>query len=291
MHFVEAKGILSAGNGMNLYRGCQHGCIYCDARSKCYQMDHVFEDIAVKINGPKLLEKALKGKRKPCMIGTGAMSDPYIPLERELGLTRKCLELIEGYGFGVTVQTKSDDVLRDLELYRRINEKTKAVVQMTLTTAEDDLCRLIEPGVSPTSARVAALKEFQRHGIPTVVWLCPILPFLNDTAENVGKIVDFCADAGVRGIINFGMGLTLRDGNREYFYRQLDRKFPGLKQRYIRTYGNAYELPSPNEKPLMDLFREKCDAYGICHDNREIFEYLNRFEEKNSEIQLSLFES
>ena len=291
MHFVETKGILNAGNGMNLYRGCQHGCIYCDARSKCYQMDHVFEDIAVKINGPKLLEKALKGKRKPCMIGTGAMSDPYIPLERELGLIRKCLELIERYGFGVTVQTKSDRILRDLELYRRINEKTKAVVQMTLTTADDDLCRLIEPGVCPTSARVAALKEFQRYGIPTVVWLCPILPFINDTAENVGKIVDLCADAGVRGIINFGMGLTLREGNREYFYHQLDRKFPGLKQRYIRTYGNAYELPSPNERILMDEFRKKCDAYGICHDNREIFAFLNGFEGKNTEMQLSLFES
>lgn len=290
MHWVEAKGILSAGNGMNLYRGCQHGCIYCDARSKCYQMDHEFEDIAVKINGPKLLEKALKTKRKPCMIGTGAMSDPYIPLERELGLTRKCLDLIERYGFGVAVLTKSDDILRDLELYRRINEKTKVVVQMTLTTANDDLCRQIEPGVCPTSARVAALKEFQRHGIPTVVWLCPILPFINDTPENVGEIVDFCADAGVRGIINFGMGLTLREGNREYFYRQLDRKFPGLKERYICTYGYAYELPSPNERILTDVFREKCDAYGICRDNRENFAYLQQFEENSREEQLSIFD-
>lgn len=290
MHFVEAKGILSAGNGMNLYRGCQHGCIYCDARSKCYQMDHEFEDIEVKINAPRLLEKALRAKRKPCMIGTGAMSDPYIPLEQKLGLTRRCLELIERYGFGVAVQTKSDEILRDLELYRRINEKTKAVVQMTLTTADDDLCRQIEPGVCPTSARVAALKEFRKLGIPTVVWLCPILPFINDTAENVGKIVDFCADAGVRGIINFGMGLTLRDGNREYFYRQLDRKFPGLKERYIRTYGNAYELPSPNERMLMGVFRKKCEDYGISHDNQEIFAYLNRFEEKNREEQLSLFD-
>lgn len=290
MHFVEAKGILSASNGMNLYRGCQHGCIYCDARSKCYQMDHAFEDIEVKKNAPELLEHALKSKRKPCMIGTGAMSDPYIPLEMELGLMRRSLELIERYGFGVTVLTKSNRILRDLELYRMINENAKAVVQMTLTTADDGLCRLIEPKVSVTSERVAALKEFQKAGIPTVVWFCPILPFLNDTRENVRKIVGFCADAGVKGIINFGMGLTLREGNREYFYAQLDRKFPGLKQRYIRTYGNTYELPSPREEELLALFSELCDRYGILHDNGEIFSDLHRFEEKVQEPQMSFFE-
>ena len=290
MHFVEAKGILSASNGMNLYRGCQHGCIYCDARSKCYQMDHAFEDIEVKKNAPELLERALKSKRKPCMIGTGAMSDPYIPLEMELGLMRRSLELIERYGFGVTVLTKSNRILRDLELYRLINENAKAVVQMTLTTADDGLCRLIEPKVSVTSERVAALKEFQKAGIPTVVWFCPILPFLNDTRENVRKIVGFCADAGVKGIINFGMGLTLREGNREYFYAQLDRKFPGLKQRYIRTYGNTYELPSPREEELLDLLSELCDRYGILHDNGEIFSDLHRFEEKVQEPQMSFFE-
>ena len=290
MHFVEAKGILSASNGMNLYRGCQHGCIYCDARSKCYQMDHAFEDIEVKKNAPELLERVLKSKRKPCMIGTGAMSDSYIPLEEELGLMRRSLELIERYGFGVTVLTKSNRILRDLELYRLINENAKAVVQMTLTTADDGLCRLIEPKVSVTSERVAALKEFQKAGIPTVVWFCPILPFLNDTRENVRKIVGFCADAGVKGIINFGMGLTLREGNREYFYAQLDRKFPGLKQRYIRTYGNTYELPSPREEELLDLLSELCDRYGILHDNGEIFSDLHRFEEKVQEPQMSFFE-
>lgn len=290
MHLVEAKRILSASNGMNLYRGCQHGCIYCDARSKCYRMDHVFEDVEVKKNAPELLERALRSKRKPCMIGTGAMSDPYIPLELKSGLMRRSLELIEKYGFGVTVQTKSDRILRDLELYRRINEKSKAVIQMTLTTADDGLCRLIEPNVSVTSERVAALKEFRKAGIPTVVWLCPILPFLNDTRENVQKIVELSADAGVKGIIHFGMGLTLREGNREYFYAQLDRKFPGLKQRYIGTYGNAYELPSPREGELLAVFSELCDRYGILHDNDEIFSYLHRFEEKVQEPQLSFFE-
>lgn len=289
MHYVKAKGILSAHNGMNLYRGCQHGCIYCDARSKCYQMDHVFEDIAVKENGLELLEAALKSRRKPCMIGTGAMSDPYIPLENQLRMTRRSLELIHRYGFGVAIQTKSDRILRDMELLKSINSRTKAVVQMTLTTCDEKLCRLIEPNVSTTGERVAALKEFQAAGIPTVVWLCPVLPFLNDTEENIRGILDYCIDAGVKGIIQFGIGLTLRDGNREYFYAQLDKHFPGLKQRYIRTYGNAYELPSPRNKELMKLFHETCEANGIWHNNDQIFRYMGQFEEKETVKQLSFF--
>ena len=283
MHYVTAKGILSAKNGMNLYRGCQHGCIYCDARSLCYQMDHPFEDIAVKENAMELLEAALKAKRKPCMIGTGAMSDPYIPLEAKLGMTRKALELIYKYGFGVTIQTKSDRILRDLDLLQSIHRRAKAVVQMTLTTYDEDLCRILEPGVCTTARRVEALKAFQRAGVPTVVWLCPILPFLNDTPENILAIVDACVDAGVKGIINFGMGVTLREGNREYFYAQLDRHFPGLKQRYIRAYGNAYELPSPRQKELLELFHNACEERGILHDNSRIFRYLSCLEEKTQQ--------
>lgn len=286
MHFVQAKSILSAKNGMNIYRGCQHGCIYCDSRSQCYQMDHPFEDIAVKENALELLEDALRRKRRPCMIGTGSMSDPYIPLETELRMTRKSLELIEKYGFGVTMITKSDRILRDLDLLKKINSKTKVEVQMTLTTADDALCRILEPGVCPTSARVAALKEFKAAGIPSVVWLCPILPFLNDTEDNIRRIVADCADAGVKGIIHFGMGLTLRDGNREYFYSQLDRYFPGLKARYIRTFGNAYECASPNAVQLEQVFRAACDKYGIWHDNNRIFRYLSEFEEKETQMRL-----
>ena len=280
MHKVMAKSLLSPGNGMNLYRGCTHGCIYCDSRSKCYGMDHIFEDIEVK-------ENALKAKRKPCMIGTGSMSDPYIHQEMELNLMGRSLELIEEYGFGVAVQTKSDRILRDLELYRRINEKTKAVVQMTLTTADDELCRILEPNVAVTSRRVAVLKAFREAGVPTVVWLCPVLPFLTDTEENVRAIVELCADAGVTGIVNFGMGLTLRDGNREYFYSCLDRNFPGLKERYIRKYGNAYEIPSPHQKHLLEVFHKTCEEKGICHENQRIFAYLREFEEKRQPQQLS----
>lgn len=287
MHYVAAKSILSARNGMNLYRGCQHGCIYCDARSQCYQMNHLFEDIEVKQNAIELLESALRSKRKPCMIGTGAMSDPYIPLENQLQMTRKALELIDKYGFGVAIQTKSARILRDMDLLQRINSRAKAVVQMTLTTCDEELCRKIEPNVSTTAERFEALKQFRDAGIPTVVWLCPILPFLNDTPENVRGIIDYCIEAGVKGIINFGMGLTLREGNREYFYAQLDRHFPGLKEQYIRTYGNAYDIPSPRDQELLKLFHDTCEAHGIWHDNDTIFRYMSRLEEKTD--QLSFF--
>lgn len=286
MHFVKAKEILSSHNGMNLYRGCQHGCIYCDSRSRCYQMRHAFEDIEVKENAVELLEQALRSKRKPCVIGTGAMSDPYIPLESKLGLTRRALEVIEKNGFGVAIQTKSDRILRDLDLLSRIHFKTKAVVQMTLTTFDDGLCRIIEPNVCATSRRVDALKQFRDEGIPTVVWLCPILPFINDTPDNIMGILDACTEAGVKGIIHFGMGLTLREGNREYFYEMLDRHFPGLKQRYMETYGNAYELPSPRYRELMELFHSTCENRGIWHNNEQIFSYLTSLEE---EAQLSFF--
>lgn len=287
MHYVKAKGILSAKNGINVYRGCQHGCIYCDARSLCYQMDHLFEDIEVKENAIELLEAALRSKRKPCVIGTGSMTDPYIPLESQLKMTRALLELIDKYGFGVAIQTKSTRILRDLELLQSINSRAKAVVQMTLTTCDEELCRKIEPNVSSTKERVAALKEFRDAGIPTIVWLCPVLPFLNDTPENIRGIIDYCIEAGVKGIINFGMGLTLRDGNREYYYAQLDRFFPGLKDHYIRTYGNAYDLPSPRSLELLKLFHDTCEAHGIWHDNDSIFRYLRQFDEKPD--QLSFF--
>ena len=289
MHYAEVKGILSSDNGMNLYRGCSHGCIYCDSRSKCYNMNHDFEDIEVKSNALELLENALRRKRKRCMIGTGAMTDPYIPLDHRLQHTRKALLLIEKYGFGVALQTKSSRVLRDLDVLKRINEKTKAVVQITLTTADDTLCRIIEPNVSTTRERFDALKTLRDAGIPTVVWLCPILPYINDTQENIRAILDMCVEAKVRGVLCFGMGVTMREGNREYFYRQLDRHFPNIKQRYIREFGNNYVVNSPKNNVLMKLYHRTCSENGIMHSADEIFEYLHRFEEKNAPQQLSLW--
>ena len=290
MHYVNAKGILSSHNGMNLYRGCTHGCIYCDSRSKCYHIDHAFEDIEVKENALELLEKALKSKRQKCMIGTGAMTDPYIPLEMEVGHMRKALELIERYGFGCAVQTKSNRILRDVDLLQKINAKTKCVVQMTLTTYDEELCKKLEPNVCTTAERFEVLKRMRDLGIPTVVWLSPILPFINDTEENINGILDICIEAKVYGIICYGMGLTLREGNREYFYAQLDKHFPGLKEKYIQKYGNQYEVVSPNNRALMKLFNEICDAHGIVRGNDAIFKYLQTFEEKQVVKQLSLWE-
>lgn len=286
-HFVNAKSILTP-HSMNIYRGCTHGCIYCDSRSKCYQFTHDFEDIEVKQNAPELLEATLKKKRKRCMIGTGSMCDPYIPLEKELQLTRRCLEIIDRYNFGATLITKSDLVLRDLDLLTRINQKTKAVVQMTLTTADDTLCKKIEPGVCPTSRRFEVLQACRDAGIPTVVWFSPLLPFINDTKENIEGIVDYCVRAKVHAIICFGIGLTLREGNREYFYDALDRNFPrrpdeqlSLKQRYIKTFGYNYMVNSPNSYALMSYLSQLCKRNNIMLGTDSVFKWIEEFPDTN----------
>ncbi len=291
MHFVEAKGILTGNGGhcgMNIYRGCTHGCIYCDSRSKCYQFTHPFEDIEVKQNAPELLEKALRSKRRKYMIGTGAMSDPYMHCEEELKLTRKCLEIIRDNEFGLAIQTKSDRILRDIDLLNEINRAAKCVVQMTLTTYDDDLCKIIEPNVCNTKRRIEVLEKMQEKEIPTIVWMTPILPFINDTEENITAILNECIRVGVKGIIDFGMGLTLREGDREYYYAALDKFFPGMKERYIKRYGNAYELPSPNAKELTKLFQNICKDNGIISDPNECFKYMQDLPDKYS--QMSLFD-
>lgn len=289
MHFVDAKGILSGNDGhwgMNIYRGCSHGCIYCDSRSRCYQFTHPFEDIEVKQNAPELLEAALRSKRKKCMIATGSMSDPYMHCEEKLRLTRKCLEVILRYGFGATLLTKSDRVLLDMDLLEEIHRKTKCVVQMTLTTYDDDLCRIVEPNVCTTRRRIEVLEEMRHRGIPTVVWLTPILPFINDTEDNIKAILAECIRVGVKGIICFDMGLTLREGDREYYYAALDKSFPGMKKRYIQRYANAYALPSPRAKELMGLFWNTCRQHGLLCTPEDCFAYLNDFPEPFEQTSL-----
>lgn len=289
MHFVNAKGILTGSGGhvgMNVYRGCTHGCVYCDSRSRCYQFTHPFEDVEVKQNAPELLEKALRSRRKRCMIGTGSMSDPYMHCEEQLGLTRRCLEVIQKYGFGVAIQTKSDRILRDIDLLDEINRSAKCVVQMTLTTYDDDLCRILEPHVCNTRRRIRVLERMRERDIPTVVWLTPILPFINDTPENVTAILNECVRVGVKGVMDFGMGLTLREGDREYYYAALDRHFPGLKERYIRTYGNAYELPSPRARELTALYQRICRNNGILSTPEACFAYMNDLPERQQQISL-----
>ena len=290
MHFVEAKGILSPRNGMNLYRGCTHGCIYCDSRSKCYGFTHDFEDIEVKKNAPELLEKALRSKRKKCMIGTGAMCDPYMHCEKTLKLTRQCLEIIDRHEYGLAIQTKSDLILRDLDLLKSINEKSKCVVAMTLTTYDEALCKILEPKVCTTRRRFEVLQILRENGIPTVVWITPLLPFINDTKENLEGILDYCVKAKVHGIIAPNMGVTLREGDREYFYEALDRHFPGMKAKYHNKYGYAYEVDSDNKAELFDTFNHICKEYGIVSDWREVFAYLHDFPENKNYEQLKLFD-
>lgn len=289
MHYKEYKSILSPQNGMNIYRGCTNGCIYCDSRSVCYQMQHDFEDIEIKENAPQMLENTLRFKHKKGVIGTGAMSDPYIHLESELFHTRQCLEIIDKYGFGVAIQTKSANILRDLDVLKRINSHSKCVVQMTLTTFDEELCKILEPRVSTTRERFEALKVFRDNSIETVVWMTPILPFINDTKENIKGLLDYCTLAKVRGILTFGMGLTLREGNREYFYQKLDEHFPGMKQKYTSAYGNRYELNSPHNRELMAYLNKGCKDNGIMVGSNKIFEYLHKYEEKGH-LQLSLFD-
>ncbi|MBR4965204.1 MAG: radical SAM protein, partial [Lachnospiraceae bacterium] len=225
---------------------------------------------------------------KRCMIGTGSMSDPYLPIEKELKLTRRCLELIDEYGFGLAIQTKSDLILRDLDLLKSINSKTKCVVQITMTTYDEELCRILEPGVCTTKKRFEVLKILRDEGIPTICWMTPILPFINDTEENIRGLLNYCKEAKVYGILLFGIGLTLREGDREYFYEQLDRHFPGMKEKYIRTYGNAYEIPSLDSRKLMKLVKDECARNGIVCDSEALFAYMQEFEDKAAGKQITL---
>jgi len=289
MHYKKYKSILSPKNNMNLYRGCTHGCIYCDSRSVCYGIDHAFEDIEVKEDADKQLDSELRRRKKRCMVGMGSMCDPYMHVEEELQLTRRSLEVILRNGFGVAFITKSARVLRDLDLLREINARTKCVVQMTLTTYDEQLVKILEPNVSTTRERFEALCTLRDNGIPTVVWMDPILPFINDTEENLRGLMGYCAEAKVRGIVHFGFGMSLREGDREYYYAALDKHFPGLKQKYIAKYGNAYSIMCDNNNELMKIFRTECKRHGILYKPKEVFGYLNEFEDSYEGEQITMF--
>ena len=286
MHYVEAKSLLTRWNSINIYRGCTHGCIYCDSRSKVYQINHLVEDIEVKKNAPELLESILMKKRKKIMISTGSMSDPYMPIERKLQLTRKCLEIIDKYGFGATVITKSDLILRDLEILKRINKKSKCVIQMTLTTYDDNLCKILEPNVCSTKRRFEVLQILKENNIPTIVWFTPILPYINDTKENIDGIINYCIKAGVKGIVCFDIGLTLRDGNREYYYKMLDKYFPKLSNIYKNKYGNSYDVISNNNEQLMEYFHKRCEENNILHYPDDCFNFINEMSNKYEQVSL-----
>lgn len=222
-------------------------------------------------------------------IGTGSMCDPYMPLEKSELMTRQSLKLVDRYNFGITLITKSDLVLRDIDILKSINSKTKCVVQMTLTTYDEDICHILEPNVCTTTRRIETLKILNEEGIPTIVWLSPILPFINDTEENLRGILDACFRVGVKGIICFGMGVTLRLGDREYFYNKLDEHFPSMKERYIKSFGNSYQCNSPNNEILMEIFRNECHVHNVLYTPKANFEFLNLFEDKQAGEQLNLF--
>lgn len=279
MEFVQAKKLLTpirpsmddffyANWNMNLYRGCSHGCIYCDSRSLCYHLDR-FDTIRPKANALALLESELRAKRNPGVVSMGAMSDPYNPLEKELCLTRGALQLLARYGFGAAYTTKSALCARDAELLAEVGHRAPVRVQLTITCAEDSLCQRIEPHVSTTSQRLAALRCLADAGIYAGVWLNPVLPFITDTEENVISIVHQAAEAGARFVVCF-FGMTLRAGNREYYFNALERKFPGIRAKYLSAFGNAYECDAPNAPRLFEVFKAECDRLGLAWRFRDV---------------------
>jgi DNA repair photolyase len=269
---IQAKTLLARVKGpddwfglyynMNLYRGCQHQCIYCDSRSECYQIEDFNHDVLVKANAIELLRRELPGKRVTGTIGTGSMNDPYMPLEAEVQLTRRALEVIAEFGFPVHVITKSDLVLRDLDLLKEISRKTYAAITFTITTADDALSKQLEPGAPASSRRLAALRTMSQGGLTTGITLMPILPFIEDSEENISRIVRLAHENGAKYILP-AFGMTLRDRQRAYYYEKLDRLYPGLRERYEKAFGERYSAPAQNAGRLGKVFNDLCREYGI----------------------------
>lgn len=270
---------------MNLYRGCTHGCIYCDSRSDCYR-DANFDVVKTKADALKILRDDLRRKVKKGVVATGSMSDPYNPLEKEGLLTRHSLELLNAYGFGAAIATKSPLVTRDMDILREIAEHSPVLVKMTVTAADDGLCALIEPNVAPSSARFGAIQALSSGGIFCGILLMPLLPYINASEENVVKIVEMAHESGANFIYP-GFGVTLRDSQRAYFYKKLDGLFPGLREKYQKRYGNTYSCAVPGVKKLFAAFREKCDRYGILYKMQDI---VAGYKMGYAQQQFSLFE-
>lgn len=275
---IPAKTIVSAyteygwfgtNYTMNIYRGCCHGCIYCDSRSDCYRIDN-FDTVRAKADALTIINNDLRAKRRSGIVITGSMSDPYNPFERECELTRGALKLIDYYKYGICIDTKSDLVVRDIDILQSIGTHSSAFVNLTITTADDDMCLKIEQTVCPTSQRITAIKKLTSAGIKCGVLLMPILPFINDTENNIIRIVKMAADAGVSWIYaGNDFGVTLRQNQREHYYNKLDRLFPGLKMQYIKMFGDRYHCCTPNRK-LFDVFVNECKKYNIMYDMNDI---------------------
>lgn len=295
MEFVKAKTILSKvkyGNSwygidynINLYRGCSHGCIYCDSRSNCYHIEN-FDVVRGKENTLQILEQELSKKRVKGVVGIGAMSDTYNPLEKEYEQTRGALKLISKYGFGVSIDTKSDLILRDIDLLREINSKNDVIVKFTITTPKDELSRIIEPNVCVSSKRLKAIKTLSDKGIFVGIMLNPVLPFITDKEEDIKELVRMASEHNARFIHTY-MGMTLRENQRDYYFNKLDEHFTGLKQKYMRCYGSRYNCKAINYKKLYNIFTEECKKYSILYKMSDIIKAYKKKE--NAHEQLTLF--
>lgn len=298
MEFISAKTILSGYSqkntwfgshyNMNIYKGCCHGCIYCDSRSGCYGVDN-FDRVRAKKDALDVIERELKSKRKKGVIATGAMSDPYNPFEKEYQLTRGALKLIKQFGFGVAITTKSDLILRDIDLLKEIAERSPVLIKITITARDEALCRKIEQGVAASSKRFAVLKELADEGLFVGVLLMPVLPFITDTQENISQILEISHDKGAKFIYP-AFGVTLRDNQRDWYYKKLDENFPGVKEKYIKNYGNSYQCSSPYAKKLWEAFHTQCSHLGMLYKMEDIIKgYKGSYESQHT--QISLFES
>lgn len=298
MEYIQAKTIISKvkyGNSwygidynMNLYRGCPHGCIYCDSRSNCYHIEN-FDIPKAKQNAINILEKELMRKKEKGVIGIGSMSDTYNPLERQLELTRKALQLISKYGFGVSIDTKSDLILRDLDILKEINNKADVIIKFTITTPKDDLSKLIEPHVCNTSARLKAIKILNDNNLYVGIMINPVLPFITDKEDDIRNLVKLAHNYGAKFISTY-MQMTLRENQRDYYYEQLDKSFKGLRQKYECMYKNKYNCITPNYQRLYQVFTNECDKYGILYKMDDIIKaYRLKKKVSNETSQLTLF--
>lgn len=294
MEFIPAKTIISGyasgdswfgiNYNMNIYKGCCHGCIYCDSRSECYRIEN-FDKVRAKENALNLIASELKAKRRTGVVGTGAMSDPYNPFEKECRLTRGALELINTQGYGVSIATKSDLITRDLDILKRIQSHSPVLAKITITTCDDNLSKKIEPNVAISSKRFAAINELSNQGIFAGILLMPVLPFLEDNEENIRGILSSAYESGAKFIFP-AFGVTLRQNQRDWYYEKLDEQFPTLKQEYIKQFGNAYECRSPKAKELWQLFKRECEKLGILYKMKDI---INAYKQGYSHDQLSMF--
>ena len=294
MEFIPAKTIISGytennswfGNNynMNIYKGCCHGCIYCDSRSECYRIDE-FDKVRAKENALAIIARELKSKRRTGVIGMGAMSDPYNPFEEQYRLTRGALELINTHRFGVSIATKSDLVTRDIDLLNSIKKHSPVLVKITVTTADDALCSKIEPHAPVSSGRFEAVRELSENGIFTGILLMPVLPFLEDNEDNISNIIDLAYEKGAKFIYP-AFGVTLRQNQREWFYSKIDEHFPSIRQKYVKQYGNSYKCASPRAKELWKFFRSRCDRLGILYKMSDI---INEYQQNYLYEQISMF--